>query len=99
MRTISMKPQTFTWLQAASILGISRTALLRELKDRGVLTEDRQFGTAPTEAYAQKGLFKTELTITYINGTIPKHYRKTRVTVQGLAWLEKTLSSKTEQAA
>ena len=98
MSTIEIKPRTFNWVEAAQILGISRYALLREL-DRKIIHEDRQFGPMPENSHMISGFFTTEIMLTYINGVIPKHYRKTRVTVQGLAWLEKILKESTTKAA
>lgn len=99
MSTIEIKPRTFSWVEAAQILGISRHALLRELKDRKIIHEDRQFGPMPENSHISSGFFTTEIMLTYINGVIPKHYRKTRVTVQGLAWIEKTLKESATIAA
>lgn len=87
-----IKPRDFSLQDAAAQLGISRFVLVRELERLEVLEHDDNFGPRPTVAYRASGYFNVHLCSTQLPSGITKHYHKTKVTVQGLAWIERQLT-------
>lgn len=92
-------PRDFSLQEAATMLGVSRHALVRELEGLGVLFHDGAFGPRPRKEAILRGHFKLETASTYILGSLQKHYHRTRVTVQGLAWIHDKLTQGLAQAS
>lgn len=86
-----MKSREFSLQQAADALGLSRIALIRQLELLRVVEHDGQFGIRPTKVGMANGHLRYENRVVYVNGAFAKHYHRTTVTVQGLAWIERKL--------
>lgn len=74
--------------QAAKLLGTTRPALMRMLRDAGHL-----HGSLAAPELVNAGLFRIEQQMVIRDDGIRKHYQVTRVTIQGLAWLELRLDA------
>ena len=83
------KARTFTWYEAANILGTTQQAVVALLRHRGEILPGSP--PLPKDEHVRAGLFVIEPGTVLINNEIRKSYRAARVTVQGLAWLEKEL--------
>lgn len=86
------RPRDFSLQEAATMLGVSRHALVRELELRRVIYHDGNYGPRPTQEAILCGHFKLESASTYVFGTLQRHYHRTRVTVQGVAWIDRQLT-------
>lgn len=96
---LTPRPRDFSLQEAASLLGISRQALVHEMEQRQVLYHDGPFGLRPTPEAMAAGHFRLESGSTFIFGTLQKHYHRARVTVQGLAWIDRTLTEAVARAS
>lgn len=86
---MNRKARTFSWYEAALMLGTTQAALIAMMRNRN----EMQHGSPPlpNENLIRAGLFVVEPGTILINNQIPKSYRTARVTIQGLAWLETQL--------
>lgn len=89
------QPQSFTYAHAATILDTKRNALLRCLRENDALEPD---GYAPKQWVIEAGYISTHDSEVIVAGLIHKKYRTGRVTVQGLAWLDRLLHPQAKAA-
>lgn len=80
-----MIPETITLQEAAKILNLGPRKMIRALKQRGILDNQR----LPNWRYTQRGLFRTE--VKSFNHPVRglQHSAKTLVTPTGLEFLRK----------
>ena len=72
---------------AARLLGTTRPALLKSMRDAGHMT-----GTTPAPDLVKAGLFSIEPGSWEVIGGPRRNYHVTRVTLQGLAWLDQHIN-------
>lgn len=97
--SLKSRSRDFSLQEAATLLGVSRHALVRELEARRVIYHDGQFGPRPFAAAIEGGHFRLESGSTYVFGTLQRHFHRTRVTVQGLAWIDRELTQELAKAS
>lgn len=69
--------------EAARLLGTTRHALLKSMRDAG-----HMHGTTPADDLVKAGFFCIEPGSWEVTGGPRRNYMVTRVTLQGLAWLD-----------
>lgn len=72
---------------AAKLLGTTRPALLRSMREAG-----HMHGTAACAELVKAGLFKVEQEVMVLDNGVRKPYQVTKVTLQGLAWLDQRIN-------
>lgn len=72
---------------AATLLGTTRPALLRSMREAG-----HMHGTAACAELVKAGLFKVEQEVVVLDNGVRKPYQVTKVTLQGLAWLDQRIN-------
>ena len=95
---MKLKPRDFSLQEAASSLGISRFSLIRALEQLQMLETNTQFGPSPTASARNQGLLRLSSRSTTLSNGMAKHYQCTRVTIQGLAWIEQKLQEPAQAA-
>lgn len=88
-----------TFDEAAKEIGIGRNTLIRQLRDRGVLTKQRdysgKFSNTPKQQYVQRGLFRVIPKVSKPDVYGRTHtYQQTFVTPKGLTRLWETMTKR-----
>jgi len=76
---------------AAKLLGIKPPMFISILRDAGILLANKM----PRPDLIKDGIFMVEPRCFELENGIRKHYQVALVTIQGLAWLDQRINSKT----
>lgn len=89
--------RVFSWHQTAKALGITLRTLLTRLHDDDILLPGEP---TPRQRYIDDGYFFIEHNKEIrLDGRVHKRYQVARVTIQGLAWLERKFQPNAAKAA
>ncbi len=82
-----MRAKQLSLHEAARLLGTTRPALLKSMRDAEYMT-----GTDPAPELVKAGYFVTEPRSWHLDNGQNRHYQITLVTLQGLAWLDQRIN-------